>query len=73
MWRPQLTGGLTIEMGAYAVTRVTLPGRPAGLCGIVREIGPRFILLEFEDGQKAYYLPCQVRPPSSQTSDPSAS
>ncbi len=47
--------------GDKVIARVALPGRPIGLCGEVREVGARFVMVEFEDGRRAYYRPCQLQ------------
>jgi hypothetical protein len=53
---------VTMVFGDKVLTRVALPGRPAGIVGQVTEIGLRFVMVLFRHGRVGYYLPHQLRP-----------
>jgi hypothetical protein len=58
-----------MRAGDKVQTRVVLPRHPAGMRGEVKEVGKRFVLVELEDGQPAYYLPRQLNVISSQDAE----
>lgn len=66
MHRPTVYGwpraGIEMKPGDRVRASVSLPGMPAGAIGEVKEIGRRFIVVQFADGRMAYYSPQQVEP-----------
>jgi len=52
---------LRMIVGEKVTTVHSLPHKPTGSIGIVKEVGALFLMVEFEDGRQGYYRPHQVQ------------
>jgi hypothetical protein len=51
---------LSMLLGDEVRTLRSLPNRPVGLVGVVKEVGALFLVVEFADGRQGYYRPYQL-------------